>query len=562
MGFFTGRVTFLRFRVDGPAPALFGPEHLEKLASHAIGKQPVAEKDGTEVGWIAGDDILDLGFDLAKNVVNDTLHFCLRIDTQKLPADLLRSYARAELEALAAENPSGRPSAKQKKEAREAAREKLEAEAKDGRFIRRKAYPLLWDRPTNHLLVGTSSPSVLDRVQNLFQETFGCGLVLADAGQRAALGSHAAGLDGVRPASFVPSSPAQVAWVADPASVNYLGNEFLLWLWFVLETDSDAVSLADGSVVSVMLARTLVLDCPREVSGNETIRSDNPTKLPEARRAIQAGKLPRQAGMILVRHDAAVRTDAPGRDAGRQRGQVADHRGEGRPAAAGRAGRPGAAPDRDGGPALRRLLEAAVVGGLAPGVGADAAVVAAGRARNGYERSTPVLQRLLLQRHEREVEGSVNHASLNRGRNETTKEATALGAARETAEDQPWSWALPGTGRSSGSGSARCAPTETSWEERYEDWRRTATQAFLNYSMELEHAGHAGRQDRRRCGRTGGMVYRQGNATRWPGTMPVCGGEGVGDPAGLDRLIHAPLSIQPEPSFSGRDCYNLRGRGC
>ena len=85
--------------------------------------------------------------------------------------------------------------------------------------------------------------------------------------------------------------------------MNYLGNEFLLWLWFVLETDSDAVLLADGSVVSVMLARTLVLDCPREVSGNETIRSDNPTKLPEARRAIQAGKLPRQAGMILVRHD-------------------------------------------------------------------------------------------------------------------------------------------------------------------------------------------------------------------------------------------------------------------
>ena len=27
-----------------------------------------------------------------------------------------------------------------------------------------------------------------------------------------------------------------------------------------------------------------------------------PTKLPEARRAIQAGKLPRQAGLILVRH--------------------------------------------------------------------------------------------------------------------------------------------------------------------------------------------------------------------------------------------------------------------
>lgn len=117
-------------------------------------------------------------------------------------------------------------------------------------------------------------------------------------------GSHAAGLGDIRPASFVlASGSAAVAWVADPASVNYLGNEFLLWLWFELETESDAVLLADGSAVAVMLARTLVLDCPREVSGNETIRSESPTMLPEARRAIQAGKLPRQAGMILVRHD-------------------------------------------------------------------------------------------------------------------------------------------------------------------------------------------------------------------------------------------------------------------
>ena len=158
MGFFTGRATFLRFRVDGPTPGMFGPEHLEKLAQHAIGKQAREEKDGTEAGWIAGEDILDLGFDLAKNVVNDVLHFSLRVDTQKLPADLLRAYTRAELQTLAADNPSGKPTAKQKKEARETARERLEFEGKDGRFTRRKGYPLLWDGQSNHVLLGTTSP--------------------------------------------------------------------------------------------------------------------------------------------------------------------------------------------------------------------------------------------------------------------------------------------------------------------------------------------------------------------------------------------------------------------
>ena len=89
----------------------------------------------------------------------------------------------------------------------------------------------------------------------------------------------------------------------DPTRHTYLGNEFLLWLWFVLETAGDTLTLGDGSEVVVMLARTLLLDCPRALSGNETIRSEGPTKLPEARWAIQSGKLPRQAGLILVRHD-------------------------------------------------------------------------------------------------------------------------------------------------------------------------------------------------------------------------------------------------------------------
>ena len=79
-----------------------------------------------------------------------------------------------------------------------------------------------------------------------------------------------------------------------------------------------------------MLARTLTLECPRGQTGNETIKSEGPTRLPEARRAIQAGKLPRKAGLTLVRH-ATSTTDAAGRDAGRQRGQAAGPRGVGRP---------------------------------------------------------------------------------------------------------------------------------------------------------------------------------------------------------------------------------------
>ena len=42
-----------RPEVGGRAPRSFSPEHLEKLAAHAVGKQRLASADGTVAGWIA-----------------------------------------------------------------------------------------------------------------------------------------------------------------------------------------------------------------------------------------------------------------------------------------------------------------------------------------------------------------------------------------------------------------------------------------------------------------------------------------------------------------------------
>jgi recombination associated protein RdgC len=309
MGFFSGRVSFARHLVDGAAPGLFGPEHLARLDAHAAGKQRLASADGVEVGWTAGDHVLDTRFEQAKNVVNDTLHFCLRTDVTKIPADLMRAYYQVELEGLSAANPSGHPSARQKKEARENARDKLEDEAKDGRYTRRKVFPILWDTLSNELLVGSTAVSSIDRLFGLFEKTFAQKFEALTAGKMAyrlaELRSQTRAVDDARPSPFVPGvTPADFAWVLDEASRDFLGNEFLLWLWYHLADVSDEVQLSDGSEVVVMVARTLVLECPRGQTGHETIASDAPARLPEAKRAVQAGKLPRKAGLTLVRHDA------------------------------------------------------------------------------------------------------------------------------------------------------------------------------------------------------------------------------------------------------------------
>jgi len=308
MAFFTGRTSFIRFRVKGPSPRMFGPEHLERLDASAIGKQKVVSADGIEVGWTAGDHILDRTFSLEKNIVNDTLHFCLRVDVNKFPSDLLRAYMQEELTALAAAHPGRRPNLRQRREAKANALQRLEEESKDGRFMRRKAYPVLWDAPSNELLVGTTSAAALDRLHSLFEQTFGQSFEALGAGrlafQLAETRGQTRNVDDARPSPFVAGqSLTDLAWLPEEGSRDFLGNEYLLWLWYMLDMEGDTLSLPDKSEVALMLSRNLVLECPRGTHGRETISSDAPTRLPEARKAIQAGRLPRKVGMMLVRHE-------------------------------------------------------------------------------------------------------------------------------------------------------------------------------------------------------------------------------------------------------------------
>ncbi len=309
MGFLTGRVTCMRFKVDGKPPRSFGTDVLEQLADNAIGKQRVATSDGSQAGWIAADHILDTSFDLAKNVINDALHVAMRVDEQKMPGDLLRAYYQVELQALTANNPSGHPSGKQKREARAYAKDRLETEAKDGRFLRRKAIPIVWDAPSNELLVGSTAVTALDRLVTLFHHTFKRKFEYLGAGRQAfnlaELSNQTRHVDDAKPTTFTPGGEvSEFAWMPDENNRDFLGNEFLLWLWHTLENEADTIKLADDSEVTLMIARTLQLECPRGQTGRESISSDGPSKLPEAHRALQAGKLPRKMGLTLVRHEA------------------------------------------------------------------------------------------------------------------------------------------------------------------------------------------------------------------------------------------------------------------
>jgi hypothetical protein len=316
MGFWNGRVTFTRFRVTGDSPLPFGDELLERIGQHLIGVHGTsAPADGIASGWAGGDHVLDLNIDHGKNVVDDAIHLAMRVDTDKIPSSLLRAYTQIEIDAFAQLNPSGFATKAQRQEAKEIALKRAEAEAADGRFRRLKQHPVLWDGRSNTLYAGTTSASVLERLQGLFRETFDRELEPITAGSIAqSLSADPTGDAGLLAASFEggrfttsgdASSPSILAWSGDDQTgLDYLGNEFLVWIWHSLQSEGGTIRLSDGSEASVILAKTLTLDCPRGETGRDQLADDVPTRLPEALSALQAGKLPRRSGMILVRQGA------------------------------------------------------------------------------------------------------------------------------------------------------------------------------------------------------------------------------------------------------------------
>ena len=314
MSFLSGSVSYCRFRVVGGSPKRLDDNLMEKFRAHAVGKQRVMRSDREEVGWTGGRHLLDRDFDADKNVILDCLHLGMRIDASKVPPELMRAYLQMELDSLREKSANGnaRGFAKLKKQAAEAARTRVEGEIKEGRYRSQRAFPILWDTRGDVLYLGSTSPAVIERLHRLFRESFDKRLEPLTAGQAAYLWAESAGasrrVESASPARFVPqpdgNGHAEVWWsTKDPASRDYLGNEFALWLWYTLSEENDTLTLADGTETAAVIVKNLTLECPWSQFGKAVMTADGPSRLGESRIAASTGKLPRKFGLILTRQE-------------------------------------------------------------------------------------------------------------------------------------------------------------------------------------------------------------------------------------------------------------------
>ncbi len=307
MPFLSGSLGFERFSVSGFEPQQFGEVQLEQLEQAACAKFQTTSTETTHVGFLGGEHLFDQVFDLGKNVINDAMHCSIRIDTNQVPAAIKKAWMQMELAARAKDSSTGRPTKSQRQEAKEAVEQRCEVEAATGKYRKMQQFPVLWDIKQSLLYFGGSGATAGSHCADLFERTFEIELSRVTAGSVALQWAEQVGklaeVEDLSPASFAPEQAyADVAWAnVDSRKPDFLGNEFLLWLWWTLENVSDSITLPDDSEVTVMLTKTLTLECPLGEHGKETISHESPVKLTEAMQAIRSGKLPRKSGMTLVR---------------------------------------------------------------------------------------------------------------------------------------------------------------------------------------------------------------------------------------------------------------------
>ena len=91
--------------------------------------------------------------------------------------------------------------------------------------------------------------------------------------------------------------------MSDAGSFAFLGEEFLTWLWYRLETEGGEFDLGQGRVVGVSLDDFIVF-APRDDDETEqTLRKGMPTRAVEARAGLRSGHRLKKAKLILAMGD-------------------------------------------------------------------------------------------------------------------------------------------------------------------------------------------------------------------------------------------------------------------
>ena len=320
MPFRSGSITYRRFAVAGERPDMLNSQLFEALRKSALGELEPIKPGETHVGFTAGRHLFDRSFDYERIGFGSGLLLGYRVDTIRVPPEIKKAYIAMAEDARLQPSKDGLGSylpRTAKKEAREDAMRRVEDEISEGRYRRPKHTPIWWDFSKSTLYGPVSSDIEVQALRRLMLDTLDIKIEPRSAGRVAldhlASKGRAADYDDLRaqPMSSAPpeielareegarssAERPELPWTSNEPQ-DFLGNLFLLWLWWHCDAREGIVDTSEGEI-SIVIDKTLDLECAWGLSGRTSLRGDGPTRRAEAARAVQLGKWPRKVGLTV-----------------------------------------------------------------------------------------------------------------------------------------------------------------------------------------------------------------------------------------------------------------------
>jgi hypothetical protein len=340
MPFRSGAIGYARFAVTGevvPAPdeSLFAA-----MKEHLVRPPSIGEPKEVASGFCTGRHVFDADFHYEACGFAASLLAAMRLDVAKVPSEIKRAYRAMAEDARRGRDADGVQALSRgaRREAKDEAEERCRQDLADGKYRKVSMAPFLWDLPSALLLAPISSDTQFQELKSLFDAAFGLRLDRRSAGTIAldmlgARGMTAALEDALpdalveRPegiaheddreegggaAHFRAAGRPEVPWAQAGGEPNdFLGNLFLLWLWWHCDEHEGLIETG-GPTVAIAIDRLLDMECAWGVTGKQSLRGDAPTKLVEAAKALQSGKWPRKMGLLVAAHGQEFRCAVQG----------------------------------------------------------------------------------------------------------------------------------------------------------------------------------------------------------------------------------------------------------
>lgn len=266
---------------------------VEKLEPHRFQGIEGAEHEAVSCGWATPADPSGQHFDPAAIDVEGALWLVMRIDAKKVPTAIVANHTAT------AEASMGRPlSRSERRELRQDLEPKLLAKT----LPSTKSVDVLMFPGDRLLLLFTTSNAALESFVKLWRDTFGDPVVVmfpVDLARHAVAPVRALGalLDDLTPTKLPVKGQRSLG--LEPVE-EFLGAEFLLWLWFRAEEHDGSLELKKPKGQAGVIVTDLVELAPNDSELTvTTLRGGLPTRTPEATSCLRRGYRPARLRLFI-----------------------------------------------------------------------------------------------------------------------------------------------------------------------------------------------------------------------------------------------------------------------